>query len=248
VYDRKISTPEGKRTYSVIGLRVQESRNRRLGIYSAKQFTAWFPAEGGTYNAFPIYDWLESDVWRAYKVMNWDFNQAYNVQWRLGLSSSQLRIGPPTLNMWAIRQFSTMWRAWPEWSEKVFQRLPGTRAAAMYGVRAIQPQRWPGETWQQVFQRECIDQAPWWIAERSRALRDRVIRLHEAKSTTPFPEINSSRVGTALGSWRRLTQVCYTGDPFCLHTKGAQPFVDVRAFRHGPPQPGSIYNEPRMSS
>lgn len=240
--------PPEKKTYSVIGLRVQESRNRKLGIYSSKSFTTWFPAKGGTYNAFPIYDWSEKDVWLAYKTMNWDWNKAYDVQWRVGLSSNQLRIGPPTLNMWAIQQFSVIWRAWPEWSERVFRRLPGTRAAAMYGVRAIQPQRWPGETWEQVFQRECIDQAPWWIAERSIALRDRILNMHKAKFTVPLPETRAAAIGSPLGSWKKLTQVCYTGDPFCLHSKGAQPYVNVNAFRHGPPQPGSIYNEPRMSS
>jgi hypothetical protein len=50
--------------------------------------------------------------------------------------------------------------------------LPGVRRVVHFGLRAIRPHKKPDETWEECYQRECIDWAPAWIAERATRLRE----------------------------------------------------------------------------
>jgi hypothetical protein len=109
--------------------------------------------------------------------------------------------------------------AWPLWFRKVADRLPGTRTAAQFGKRAVQPDRQLGETWEQCFERTCVRDAPKWISTRAAVVRDRLLSAHSRHSTAPFPEVKPCYTCFGyMGSWKKLCMIMYSGDPFGTKT------------------------------
>jgi predicted phosphoadenosine phosphosulfate sulfurtransferase len=225
--------PDGKNLYAVIGLRTQESRNRLMGLFSSGSHITK-PNAYGVRNVRPIYDWTDGDVWRAYHVNGWDYNDAYNVLHRMGVDRNRLRIAPPTLNAAGLDTLGLAAKAWPQWFEKVAKRLPGVRTAAMFGKRAVQPARRLGETWEQCFRRECLEETPAeWIKERSRLTMERKLSAHAHHSTMPFPEAAACpNCQGSLRSWKDLAIHLYNGDPFSLKADHL-PYVEPEFFREG---------------
>ncbi|NWJ46440.1 MAG: phosphoadenosine phosphosulfate reductase family protein [Chloroflexi bacterium] len=222
----------GKKLYAVIGLRVAESRARMYGLFSSGGHITK-ENEYGVANVRPIYDWSDGDIWKALSDNKWDYNSAYDVMYRLGVPRKNLRIAPPTMNASGVEHLAMAERAFPKWFEKVCKRLPGTRTAAHYGKRVVQPYRQVGETWEQCFKRTCIDTAPQWIKDRAIYASTRIVSTHSVHSTYPLPEVTPCYMcqGNA-GSWKKLAEGCYNGDPF--HQKvWLLPEVEPEFFRPG---------------
>jgi len=223
--------PEGKNLYAVIGLRVQESRGRLYGLFSSGGYITK-PNRWGVRNVRPIYDWSDGDVWKAIGDNGWDYNKAYDTFMSMGVKRKDLRIAPPTMNPAAVDLLRLGSQAWPRWFDKVADRLEGVRTAAMFGKRSVSPNRRQGETWEECFTRECIDEAPAWIAKRAVEMRDTVLRAHGRHATTPLPEVTPCRPCFGnLGSWKGLTNALYGGDPFSVKTN--LPYVEPEFFRPG---------------
>lgn len=169
---QRMTTPErfpvapGKFLVSVIGLRAQESLMRFYSVHAARGFLTQ-PNASGVRHARPIYDWMDGDVWKAIKEREWDYARTYDTLFRMGLPSKHLRVAPPTLNAASLNSLSIAAAAWPKWFDRVAARLPGVRTAAMFGDRTVKPHRRREETWEQCFWRECVKDAPGWVAERA---------------------------------------------------------------------------------
>ncbi len=223
--------PSGKGLYAVIGLRVQESRGRLYGLFSSGGYLTK-PNKHNVRNCRPIYDWTDGDVWKAIGDNGWDYNKAYDTFMSMGMKRAKLRIAPPTMNASAVDQLQFAASAWPRWFDKVADRIEGVRTAAMFGKRSVNPNRQAGETWQECFHRECIENAPEWIGLRAAAQRDKLLHAHERHATTPLPETVPCRTCFGhLGAWRTLTFAMYGGDPFSV--KSALPYVEPDFFRPG---------------
>lgn len=226
--------PEGKMLVAVIGLRGAESNRRLMGIHNSGGHLTK-TATAGTYYSRPLYDWQDGDIWLAHKLYKWDYNEAYDVMARMGVPRHRLRIAPPTLSVNGAAKLQLASKAWPKWFERVARRLPGTRAVAQFGAVAISPNRRLGETWEQCFQRECIDTAPDWISERSAKVKEVILHRHAGHATTPLPETTPCRHCTgAMGSWKKLARIMYLGDPLSVATDYlGLPDVDPEVFRPG---------------
>jgi predicted phosphoadenosine phosphosulfate sulfurtransferase len=223
----------GKDLISVIGLRVQESRGRRYGLHSSGGYMTGASKPYGIRNCRPIYDWTDGDVWRAIHVNGWDYNEAYNALYRHGVKTKSLRIGPPTMNVGGAPLLKIAQSVWPRWFDRVAERLPGTRTVAQFGLRAVTAQRRMGETWRETYERECISNAPDWIAERATSVRDKMLATHSRHATTPFPETDPCYTCSGnLGSWRTMVQAMYLGDPFSMKAT-FMPYVEPEFFRPG---------------
>tara|TARA_R110000824_G_scaffold2646_2_gene12216 strand:+ start:1230 stop:2375 length:1146 start_codon:yes stop_codon:yes gene_type:complete len=222
----------GKDLFAVVGLRTAESPNRAMGLFSSKGYLTK-PNARGCRLARPIYDWVDGDVWKAINDGGWDYNTAYNSMHRLGLPASQLRIAPPTMAARAMDQLVVARKAWPQWFERVSNRLPGIRTAANFGRRAIEPRRNLGETWQETFERECVSAAPAWIAERAAKVASAAMRQHARHSTQPLPEKDPCyQCAGKTGAWRILVRNMYGGDPFAMK-HSALKYVEPEFFREG---------------
>lgn len=225
--------PEGKKLMIVIGLRGQESQRRLMGIHASQGYIIKYPIEG-QWHVRPIYDWLDGDVWLAHQRFGWDYNHAYDVMAKLGVPRAQLRIAPPTMSPAGANYLHLAAQAWPEWFDRVAARLPGVRTVAQFGKRAVMPTRHYGETWEQAYQRLCIDEAPGWIADRARYVKQAYISRHAGHSTTPIPESEGcAPCGSGkIVSWKKLTEIMYNGDPFKLKLDILK-YVEPEFFRPG---------------
>ena len=223
---------EGKTIYSVIGLRVQESKGRMYGLFSSKGYLTK-PNRLGIILARPIYDWSDGDVCKAHRDFGWDYNSAYDTMLKRGVPKKLMRIAPPTMNQRGVDLLRFARDSWPQWFDRVAHRCPGVRTAADYGSRAVIPTRKSGESWEDVFHRECIERAPEWIAERSREAERRLLGTHARHSTAPFPDIHpcDQCVGEN-GSWKNLANFLYCGDPFSVKMSFL-PYVEPEFFKEG---------------
>lgn len=216
--------PEGKNLYVVMGVRAAESRRRNMMITSAGWDTGTAGYSGKRKvlkerHLYPIYDWTTADVWKAIQEKGWDYNHAYDMVSRYGIRAERQRIAPPAMTDYGIPLLQMASKAWPEWFDRLSERLPGVRMAAHYGKSAVQPVRHPKETWEQCYQRTCVDEAPEWIRARASAYREHVLVAHSKHSQNPILEISpcpTCMVGT--GSWKKMAENIYMGDPFLLKT------------------------------
>lgn len=223
---------EGKNLYAVIGLRVSESRGRLYGLFSSGGYVTK-PNRFGVRNCRPIYDWQDGDVWKAILDNKWDYNKAYDTMMSMGVKKKDLRIAPPTMNAAGVGLLTIASQAWPAWFDRVANRLQGVRTAAMFGKRSCLPNRRAGETWEECYHRECIEDAPEWIRDRSLKLKEMMLRSHNAHATVPFPEVTPCRtcIGN-LGCWKSMTLTMYSGDAFSVKATRLPP-VEPSFFREG---------------
>lgn len=229
---RRYPVADGQELRAVVGLRVSESSGRLMGLHSQGGYITAVTREGCR-NITPIYDWKDGDIWLAHKKFGWDYSSAYDVMNRYDIKMRDLRIGPPTMNGAggeALRLFGQY--AWPDWWNRVCRRLPSIRTFAKYGKVAIEPQRRLGESWEECFQRECIDTAPDWIAARSEAVRNKVVGMHLRHAAgKPLPQVSGCHGCGLMASWRDLVKTMYLGDPFSKSC--GLPCVEPEFFRPG---------------
>jgi len=216
----------GQKLVNVIGIRVQESFARKLAIHSSKGFMALPKSVKGSSNfgvlpCRPIFDFNDGDVWKFIKDYNLDYSKDYDTMHRLGIKRSMLRIGPPTMTPYGIPGLSCIARAHPRWFDKVCERLNGVRSGVQFGKRAITPHRRHNESWEDCFKRTCIAEAPEWIAKRSTHVMEFLQKKQAQFSTRPIPEIKEDRKlkDWHVGSWKKMAEHLYNGDPFGLKTK-----------------------------
>jgi len=140
------------------------------------------------------------------------------------------------MTMAGVEQLQLAARAWPRWFERVCARLPGVRQAALFGKRAVTPQRRPRELWEATWRRECVDQAAApWIRDRALELAQKVTGAHAHHSTQPLPEVAPCyhcHSHSNIGSWRAMTMAMYNGDPFGTKQK-ILGYVEPEFFRTG---------------
>ena len=222
----------GQRLFSVVGMRVQESRARRYGIFAAKGYITK-PNKHGVSKMWPIYDWLDTDVWRGIQHYGWDYNHAYNTMRSIGIHPKNLRIGPPTMSLGGARILQLAAKAWPRWFDKVCTRLHGVRAVTLFGAKTCEPSRRLKESWESVFRRECLETDIPWIRERSERAMKRILDAHGQHATGSLPDIAPCiQCSGALGSWKALAVGMYNGDPFALKFKFLK-YVEPEFFRAG---------------
>jgi len=223
--------PEGKQLFAMLGLRTSESMMRRMGLLSSGSYltgkNAW-----GVRGCRPIYDWQDGDIWKAIFDNKWDYNSAYDVMHRMGVSRDRLRIAPPTMAAIAVKSLPMAAAAWPRWFDLVCKRLPGVRSASQFGMRSVRPLRREGETWQECFERTCLKEAPAWIRERAQMAMEMQLALHSKHSTAPFPQVDKCLRCQVMSSWKYLAYSIYMGDPFSQKCNKI-PYVEPEYFRPG---------------
>lgn len=224
--------PVGEKLMILIGNRASESRVRLMSIHSSQSFiTKPNKVAFGSYKVYPIYDWRTPDIWRAISTHRWDYNTAYDVLNKMGLPMEKQRIAPPTMAYFGMNSLAIAAAAWPQWYDRVNTRLPGAKTVAKFGMRAVQPLRRSSESWEDCFQRECVDNSPKWISSRSEQARTYLLSQHANHASTPFPEVTPCKIcGTDYGSWQALAEHAFTGDPYSLKLHFL-PYVQPATFR-----------------
>lgn len=115
----------------VLGIRAQESLNR-LRMVTAKPIDNYMThLHGGVWKVYPIFDWTTEDVWTAPRKFGWDYNHAYDVMDKAGVTPHNQRCSPafgeePLEKLWTYAV------CFPEIWDKMTKRVPGAATAGRY--------------------------------------------------------------------------------------------------------------------
>lgn len=87
---------DGEDVAVLVGMRTTESLNRRTTIMFGKakfRGETWCKSKVGRFQVFwPIYDFTNDDIWTAIAKNHWEYNKAYDVMYRWGVSKGQMRV------------------------------------------------------------------------------------------------------------------------------------------------------------
>lgn len=146
------------RTCFLIGIRTQESLNRWRCIYSDRNHNRfeglrWIRqlVGAGICNAYPIYDWLATDVWTAHGKFGWSYNKLYDLYHMAGVPLDSQRVASPFISP-ALSNLHLYRAIDPAMWGRMVGRVNGANFAALYGKTAAvgwQACRLPkGMTWE----------------------------------------------------------------------------------------------------
>ena len=130
------------RTCCLIGIRTQESFNRWRTIYSDRnhhRFSGkrWIRqwVGGGICNAYPLYDWLTTDIWTANGRFGWPYNRIYDLFYMAGVPLESQRVASPFISQ-AISSLHLYKAIDPDTWGRMIGRVNGANFAALYGRTA----------------------------------------------------------------------------------------------------------------
>ena len=95
---------KAERTCCLVGIRTQESLNRWRSIHGEKKYYTYRGMRWTrklydyVYNAYPIYDWLTTDVWTANGKFHWDYNRLYDLYYQAGIPIEKQRVSSPFIS------------------------------------------------------------------------------------------------------------------------------------------------------
>lgn len=87
----------GQPAVRIAGVRASESPARMRGLTSAVTYKGetWGRCQNrkaGHYTMYPLYDWEDTDIWKAIHSHGWDYCDVYNYQYQYGLPIRKMRV------------------------------------------------------------------------------------------------------------------------------------------------------------
>ncbi|MCZ7478809.1 phosphoadenosine phosphosulfate reductase domain-containing protein [Micromonospora sp. WMMC273] len=202
----------------LMGIRAQESPNRRRAVklHKVDNFIIKFDegtSQGNVYKAYPIYDWMTSDVWTAPALHGWDYNRAYDLMEMAGVSAFSQRCSP-AFGEEPIQRLDTYAKCFPDVWAMMAERLPGVGAALRYartelygfGTRPEKPAGLPWSEFLALYASKHGDLTRRQVTNRLRT----EIRRHYRKTTHPILE-NTPHPLTGV-SYKFLLPLAMRGD------------------------------------
>lgn len=122
----------GESCVSIIGLRAEESPDRRFVMFGEDSDLFWLRRKVKPDKAYPIIDWNYTDVWKYLIENKLPYNKIYDKMYMLGGNLRQFRVSN-LVHEKAFRCLTDLQELEPETYDKLEQRLQGVHTAAMYG-------------------------------------------------------------------------------------------------------------------
>lgn len=129
---------KAKKTACLVGIRTQESLDRWRAIHSERNYKNYkklnwtkemYP---DVYNAYPIYDYLTTDIWTANGKFYWSYNKLYDIFYKAGVGLEQMRVASPFLS--AAQDSLKLYRVIePNTWGKLLMRVNGVNFTGIYG-------------------------------------------------------------------------------------------------------------------
>lgn len=127
-----------KKTCFLIGIRTQESLHRYKAVnkfsdkneYKSKNYTSKISAN--CFNAYPIYDWLVSDIWIANAKFGFEYNKVYDLMYQAGIKPNDMRVASP-FNDCATESLKLYKAIDPNNWGKLIGRVNGVNFTGLYG-------------------------------------------------------------------------------------------------------------------
>lgn len=121
----------GQSAVSVIGLRAEESPDRRHVLFGEDSDMFWVRRIKNPHKAYPIIDWSYTDVWKYLIDNDLKYNRIYDRMYMLGLNLRQMRVSN-LIHEKSYRCLVDLQELEPETYDKLEQRLKGVHCAAIY--------------------------------------------------------------------------------------------------------------------
>lgn len=127
-----------KKTVCLVGIRTQESLNRWRAIHSDKNYKNYNGHNwtkkmyDNVFNAYPIYDWLTTDIWTANGKFNWNYNKLYDLFYKAGVPLEKQRVASPFLSA-ASDSLKLYQVIEPNTWGKLLMRVNGVNFTGIYG-------------------------------------------------------------------------------------------------------------------
>ncbi len=117
---------------SIIGLRAEESPDRRFVMFGEDSDLFWLRRKVKPDKCYPIIDWKYTDVWKYLIDNNLKYNKIYDKMYMLGGNLRYFRVSN-LVHEKAFRCLVDLQELEPETFDKLEERLQGVHTAAMYG-------------------------------------------------------------------------------------------------------------------
>jgi predicted phosphoadenosine phosphosulfate sulfurtransferase len=218
-----------KLTACFVGIRTGESLNRWRTI--AGHGTKW-EFDGDTknwtnyigetlWNIYPIYDWVETDIWAYHGKTGKPYNRLYDLMHKAGLTLHQMRICQPygddqRKGLWLFHIIE------PETWGKVVARVNGANSGALYaeesgnilGNRKITLPE--GHTWES-FSMLLLESLPPKLQEHFKNKIAMFIHYWRVKQYDSIPDFADPKDEAArnVPSWRRIAKALLRNDYWC---------------------------------
>lgn len=127
---RNLAKLPGK-SVSIIGLRAEESPDRRFVLFGENSETFWLRQKSNPNKAYPIIDWSYTDVWKFLIENKLRYNTIYDKMYMLGMNLRFMRVSN-LVHEKAYRCLCELQELEPETYNKLEQRLKGVHCAAIY--------------------------------------------------------------------------------------------------------------------
>lgn len=127
-----------KKTCCLVGIRTQESLNRWRAIHSDRNYRNYQGLDwtkqmyDDVYNAYPIFDWLTTDIWTANGRFGWAYNKLYDMYYKSGVPLEQMRVASPFLSQ-AQASLKLYRVIEPHTWGKLVSRVNGVNFTGIYG-------------------------------------------------------------------------------------------------------------------
>ncbi len=220
---------------AIVGIRADESLNRYKTVAVFKKEgtingTSWTTKIGKTsYNAYPIYDWKASDIWKYHSITGKPHNKIYDKMQMAGVPMKEQRLCQPYgdtqrrgLWLYSVLESDT-------WS-KLINRVIGANSYAIY---AQEKGNINGEgkitkpvnmTWEQ-YSKVLLKSLPRKTAEHYTALIRKFFGGWTKRGYTVIPDEVDQNVENLhfAPSWRRVAKTLLRNDYWCKGLGFSQP-------------------------
>lgn len=120
------------RSVSIIGLRAEESPDRRFVMFGEDSDLFWMRRKKEPNKAYPIIDWSYTDVWKYLVENKLRYNRIYDKMYMLGRDLRKMRVSN-LIHEKAFRCLTDLQELEPDTYDKLEERLHGVHTAAIYG-------------------------------------------------------------------------------------------------------------------
>lgn len=118
---------ETKNGCVLCGIRADENPTRRL-LVSGNKNQGWIMKrneKNKSTKVFPIWDWLNDDVWIAIAKNKWEYNKIYDYQYKWGVQKRKMRVSA-LIHETAWRSIEMLQEFEPKTYDKFIRRISGT--------------------------------------------------------------------------------------------------------------------------
>lgn len=122
-----------------VGLRATESPNRWRAVSKNPGHKDWcwtVKGKHGNINAYPLYDWNFSDIWRYIYDTGIRYNKIYDWMWKKGMHLQEIRVSS-LIHEKSFKALVELPEFEPKTYNKLCKRIKGIQTANIYGKESV---------------------------------------------------------------------------------------------------------------